>query len=1654
MNVVGRKASTMNVSVVPPSSGTLSPRGSERGDEAHQAKPYAPAKPTFCMGAYPEGLQEQDVRGDMLRSQTIINILAEALQIKDRRLLERSSRSDLARAKSSRVGLSPRGGDQEKEKDDDDEIGLTMDGKCGRRMAMIQRALKNDLEKELGKKVIFTRVPPTDTRLKKKLKVAGSELKILVVVLKNEPADCFDVEVKRVLVQFPDLVRLRLKEELNLESLDTSRDHKPKGNKSKTINLKHAEPGQNEICVEKWRDEWDAVEVTLKFERYEWVADRVDGDGKKGVYPRLLSIDVRFDIPRCFKRDHGDHGPINFTKCDTWTPPYQAGEKHSTVVTFWKERLLSELSAHNSGASLDYKKARMRTKMDELRRSAAAEFVVHSVLQAIEERGSQLKRKWRLESGMHPDPRLHAVHTDGEEHPYKHKINDNDMSRDRYHFVQMNVDRPVDEREAIQVWDMVMQLVSKYGDKTGDMRQELREKFNQLADPDNRLEQRANNTWPSREVPDPYVKLLLNQRRRFKDLDRDGRTTHTEGTLLYFAMRANVPDQVLDELLEQGADPEALQSILPLGTHLAVLRAPILYFAKDVGQVQTLIENDADTESKSCLNFFTHTTTLWTCCFEKNESVLDQLLNYHADPNTRGFHPDGPPLSGQEDRCTALEMAARMGMSQRAKELISRKAVFKVNLATTFCQAPPDVVREMALVGAVEDPKSLLTEDIVKSTHPSVLKTVYSEVAKSNNAVDKLRKQVTHMGSDSLFNFLVHLIREAPLAAGTFLDEVLLQTPLVQEKSRNPLPQTATIQEDDQMNVTYQSSKIWDFDYEVAGSMMPWQSAFIHQGNSASLKQAGASGTPCCNNAEFTEVKVLDVQSIVKYEVLFEMEMLSYQVRVDLFLQCTSLRALVAFTWKTWSMTVHRVDVACLVAQTLAILLWFATTLVDDSTGGSWASLEYTIIVCCWSVFTGTLLAGTVVEVPFVVSSLRSSKLRGTSSSLGLGSMEHINSFLKRAVFLVLNLCLSITSWNAWDNAWEGSPMNQYYRSFMAVVLYASYWLLMVELSKFHLLGQHLLPIFNAFSKMSMKVMLTVIALSWVSFMLWSIIEFHGDAGDGTVPLWQFAVESFLSVLVEVGESTFFPSEYGEFRFMYCHVVGVGTFVGVNIILMNIFIGICGECYADEKSRVNGSLVTSRLGICTRTIGQRRYFLGKFSTWFDIEATAVIQRTAAGFAAAFAALVIACIATGSWDAVPIVLAITVAGLVVLLKLFVILRNTKKKPPDAKPGQKWWIDHNYIWVCTPNTRNQVDDRQDEAQEHSRLFVVFSGGGLTATDMDGADRIIDITGMYKQDSRRNGRPQYFKFSPQQDDRSAPDIRIYWKEEFRGSGDLGQWELTIRDVSIDKYKKPTAEFLLKGCTSPFGQGLKQWTVVNEDEVTGHLFVMTSQDFCAYQHLFGTGDSGNVEEQNSCPTSQRGASKDPKVEAGGTERPGERESPPEWLRQLLVRAELDGGSVDSPADAEAYLISAAEWVRGAKVTESQLREDDEAREELVAAMGLEKYPARRLRQALSQEPRPPLKADQQGPEGPRPLDMVPPQVKRRIREQGLEDSDIDSVDRLNEVLTRLGLSLEESDVQALFEGATEEASGTLRLFGLLEYLYREEPTAQPPQVPPLDLA
>jgi hypothetical protein len=1203
------------------------------------------------------------------------------------------------------------------------------------------------------------------------------------------------------------------------------------------------------------------------------------------------------------------------------------------------------------------------------------------------------------------------------------------------------------------------------------MRQDLRANLNQLAAPENRLEQK-NDKWPSRGVPDPYVKLLLNQRRRFKDLDLDGRTTHTEGTLLYFAMRDNVPYQVLDELLEQGADPEALQSIHPQGTHMAVLRAPILYFATSVEQVQTLIENHTDTESKSCLNFFTHTTTLWTCCFDKNESVLDQLLNYGADPNTRGFHPDHPPLIAQPDRCTALEMAARMGMSQRAKELISRDAVFKVDLATTFCSAPPDVVREMALVGAVEDPKSLLTEDIVKSTHPSVLKTVYSEVAKSNDAIDKIRKQVTHMGSNHLFNFLIHLIREAPLAAGTFLDEVLLQTPLVQEKSRNPLPQTATIQEEDQMNVAYEYSKTWDFDYEVAGSMMPWQSAFIYQGRSASLKQAGASGTPCCNNAEFTDVKVLDVQSIVRYELFFEMEMLSYQVRVDLFLQCTSLRAVVAFTWNRWAMMAHVVDVACLVTQIIAIMFWFATSTFEDSTGGIGASLRYAIIVCCWSIFTGTFVAGMVLEVPFVVSSLRSSKLRAASSSLDSGSMEHINSFLKRTVLHVLNICLSITSWNVW----EDSPMNQYYRSFMAMVLYASYWLSLVELSRFHGLGQHLLPIFNAFSMTAMKVMLTVITLSWISFMLWSIIEFYGkDAGDDTVTLWQFVVESFLSVWVEVGESTFFPSEYGEPKFMHCHVVGVVTFMLVNIILMNIFIGICGECYADEKSRVNGSLVTAKLGICTRVIWQRRYFLGLLSR-FDIEATAVIQRTAAGFAAVSATLLIACIATGSWDAFPIVLAITVAGLIALLKLFVVLRHTKRKPEDAKPGQKWWIEHNYIWICTPNVRNQVDDRQDEAQEHSRLFVVYTGVGLPATDMEGQDKIIDITGMYTQNSQRNGRPQYFKFSPQQDDRSAPDIRIYWKEEFRGSGDLGQWELTIRDVSIDKYKKPTMEFFLKGCTSPFGQGLKQWKVVNEDDFRGHLFVMTSQDFCAYQHLYGTGNTGNDERQNSSRMSQRGASKDPKanvveVEAGGTEQLGDREAPPEWLRQLLVNAQLDGGSIDSPADAEVYLTSAAEWVRRERVTESQLREDPEALEELMTAMSLGKYPRRRLKQAFTQEPRPPLKADQQGPEGPGPLDAMPSQVQRIIREQGLDiDSvaklnavlDIDSVAKLNAVLTKLGLSLDENDVQAIFEGATEEASGTLRLFGLLEFLYREEPTAQPArqpaqmldQVPPLDLA
>lgn len=996
-------------------------------------------------------------------------------------------------------------------------------------------------------------------------------------------------------------------------------------------------------------------------------------------------------------------------------------------------------------------------------------------------------------------------------------------------------------------------------------------------------------------------------------------------------------------------------------------------------------------------------------------------------------------------------------MRQRAKELVDRKAVFKVDLAKTFSTAPPDVVREMALVGAIEKPRSLLTQEIVKSTHPSVLKTVYSEVAKSNDAVDKLRRQVNHMGSKDVVEFLRHLIREAPLAAGTFMDEVLLQTPTVQEQSRNPLPQTAAIQEDDQMNVAYVNSKTWDFDYEVAGSMLPWQSALIYQGNSSSLKQALASKSPGCNNAEFTDVKVLDVQGIVRYELFLEMEMLSYQQRVDLFLNCKSLQAIVVFAWIRWSRMGHVVDVAGLVGQFVVILLWWAANI--NFTGAIGASLQYAIIVCCWSIFTGTVLAGMVLELPYIVSSLGDVMFRTTSRSLDSGSMVHISILLKLGARLLLNLCLSITSWNAW----EDTPMHQY-KTFMAMVLYISYVYLMMDLSRFHGLGEQILPILNAFSRTAMKTMLSIIFLSWISFMLWSVIEFYGEDAEGeSVSLWQLLVESFLSVWVEIGESTFFPSEWVGPRIMYCHVVGALTFVFVNIIMMNIFINICGECYEEEKRRVSGSLVTAKLSICLKTIAQRRFLLGQFSYWFDSAATVVIQRTAAACAALSGALLIVCIATGAWEVVPIVLTVTVANLFALMKLFAILRNTKEKPADAEPGQKWWIDNNYIWVCTPKVGDQVDDRQDEAQEHSRLFVVYSGGDLSATDTHGNKKTIDINGMYKQDSQRNGRPQYLRFSPRQDDKNAPDIRIYWKEEFSGSGDIGRWELTVRDVSIDKYKKPTVFFYLKGCTSPFGQGLKQWKVVNEDDFRGDLFVMTSQDFSAYQHLYGTGCNGSFDRQESCRTSERRNSAGSKaniaveetlaLEAGGKERPGELEAqpeaPPEWLRQLLVKAQLDVDHIDSAAKADMYLTRAAEWVQRETVTESQLYEDNEALEELMNAMELGKYPRRRLRQALAREP-------VQGP-----LDLVPPQVKRKIQELGLQDSDIDSVAKLRTVLTQLGMSPEESDVQAIFEEATEKASGTLRLFGLIAFLYREELVAQPAQepaqrpgqVPPLEL-
>jgi len=470
---------------------------------------------------------------------------------------------------------------------------------------------------------------------------------------------------------------------------------------------------------------------------------------------------------------------------------------------------------------------------------------------------------------------------------------------------------------------------------------------------------------------------------------------------------------------------------------------------------------------------------------------------------------------------------------------------------------------------------------------------------------------------------------------------------------------------------------------------------------------------------------------------------------------------------------------------------------------------------------------------------------------------------------------------------------------------------------------------------------------------------------------------------------------------MYCHVVGAMTFVFVNIIMMNIFIGICGECYAHEKSKVDGSLVTSKLGICQRTIAQRRFWLGRFSTRFNNEATAVIQRTAVGCSVVLATLFIAATAARSWDVVPIVLAVTVASLIALLKLFVILRNTKKKPADAKPGERWWIDHNYIWVCTPKEcHEQVDDRPDEALEHPRLFVVYSGGGLTARDSEGKDKIIRIDGMYRQESHRNGRPQYFRFSPE-DDRSAPEIRIYWKEEFCGSGDLGQWELTVRDNSVDRYKKPTAEFCLRGCTSPLGRGMTQWRAVNEDDVSGHLFVMTSQDFSAYQQLYGAGHSGSRAGRRSSRTGERVPPRSPTTEpaeaeasapeAGGTEgrqtggsrdgRTDERRAPPEWLRRLLAGAQLDADSIDSAPDAEAYLSSAAAWVRREQVTERQLREDGEALEELASAMGLGKYPRRRLQQALARAP----EGDRLEPDAPAPSGAAPAQAKGEVQGSGL---------------------------------------------------------------------
>jgi hypothetical protein len=192
-----------------------------------------------------------------------------------------------------------------------------------------------------------------------------------------------------------------------------------------------------------------------------------------------------------------------------------------------------------------------------------------------------------------------------------------------------------------------------------------------------------------------------------------------------------------------------------------------------------------------------------------------------------------------------------------------------------------------------------------------------------------------------------------------------------------------------------------------------------------------------------------------------------------------------------------------------------------------------------------------------------------------------------------------------------------------------------------------------------------------------------------------------------------------EFDYPWSQYVMIsGVHLAFSIMLLNVLMAMTMEAYRGMGVKARGRLFRTQAVICRVTLWKRRVLLTVFCNWLGMNANKALF-------VIFSCLVVSTAAVLLVTEVRVMIILLIYGgaAEMVLTLFVLLLATPVKPANAAAEHKWWIEQNYLWVCTP----RKEDPRSESGRAEALETARPTGGTTfkleADDDDDDDAEID-------------------------------------------------------------------------------------------------------------------------------------------------------------------------------------------------------------------------------------------------------------------------------------------------------------------------------------------